>query len=78
MVIPMTWFQSLNPLLVISMTPLLLLHWRRHADAGRETSPARKMAIGALIVAGAYLLLAAVAASAAPSAPVGCGCCCSS
>src|SRR5690606_12191974 len=27
-VIPMTWFQSLNPLLVISMTPLLLLHWR--------------------------------------------------
>ena len=57
-VIPMTWFQSLNPLLVISMTPLLLLHWRRRADAGRETSPARKMAIGAAIVALAYLLLA--------------------
>jgi POT family proton-dependent oligopeptide transporter len=64
MVIPMTWFQALNPLLVISMTPLLLLHWRRRADVGRETSPARKMAIGALIVAGAYLLLATVAASA--------------
>jgi POT family proton-dependent oligopeptide transporter len=64
MVIPMTWFQALNPLLVISMTPLLLLHWRRSADRGRETSPARKMAIGALIVAGAYLLLAAVSASA--------------
>ncbi|MDL5366631.1 peptide MFS transporter [Xanthomonas sp. NCPPB 2654] len=59
-VIPMTWFQSLNPLLVISMTPLLLLHWRRRADAGRETPPARKMAIGALIVALAYLLLAAL------------------
>ena len=57
-VIPMTWFQSLNPLLVISMTPLLLLHWRRRADIGRETSPARKMAIGAVIVALAYLLLA--------------------
>ncbi|WP_269790340.1 peptide MFS transporter [Stenotrophomonas sp. Iso1] len=57
-VIPMTWFQSLNPLLVISMTPLLLLHWRRRADAGNETSPARKMAIGAVIVALAYLLLA--------------------
>ena len=63
MVIPMTWFQALNPLLVISMTPLLLLHWRRRADQGSETSPARKMAIGALIVAGAYLLLAAVSAS---------------
>lgn len=62
-VIPMTWFQSLNPLLVISMTPLLLLHWRRRADRRRETSPARRMAIGALIVAAAYLLLAVIAAS---------------
>jgi POT family proton-dependent oligopeptide transporter len=60
--IPMTWFQSLNPLLVISMTPLLLLHWRRRADAGHETSPARKMAIGALIVATAYVMLAALSA----------------
>ena len=63
-IIPMTWFQALNPLLVISMTPLLLLHWRHRADAGRDTSPARKMAIGALIVAVAYLLLAAVATAA--------------
>lgn len=60
--IPMTWFQSLNPLLVITMTPLLLLHWRRRADAGRDTPPAIRMAIGALIVAAAYVLLAAVAA----------------
>lgn len=62
--IPMTWFQSLNPLLVISMTPLLLLHWRRKAEAGRDTPPALRMAIGALIVAAAYVLLAAVDASA--------------
>ncbi len=61
--IPMTWFQALNPLLVITMTPLLLLHWRRQADAGRDTPPARKMAIGALMVAGAYLLLATVSTS---------------
>ncbi|NCT70291.1 MAG: peptide MFS transporter [Xanthomonadaceae bacterium] len=60
--LPMTWFQSLNPLLVISMTPLLLLHWRRRADAGHDTSPALKMAIGALIVAAAYVLLAALSA----------------
>ncbi len=60
--IPMTWFQSLNPLLVISMTPLLLLHWRRRADAGRDTSPASRMAIGALIVAAAYVMLAALSA----------------
>jgi POT family proton-dependent oligopeptide transporter len=58
----MTWFQSLNPLLVILMTPLLLARWRRRAEAGREHSPMQKMAIGALIVAVAYLLLAAASA----------------
>ena len=52
MTIPMTWFQSLNPLLVFLMTPLLLAHWRRRAEAGRRSSSMRKMAIGALIVAG--------------------------
>ena len=59
--IPMTWFQSLNPLLVMLMTPPLLVWWRRRAEAGHDTSPARRMALGALIVAAAYLLLAAVA-----------------
>jgi proton-dependent oligopeptide transporter, POT family len=64
--IPMTWFQSLNPLLVFLMTPILLARWRRQADAGRRQSSMRKMAIGSLIVAAAYLLLAAVAFEAEP------------
>jgi POT family proton-dependent oligopeptide transporter len=55
--IPMTWFPSLDPLLVIMMTPLLLAHWRRRAQAGSPGSSMRKMALGALIVAAAYLLL---------------------
>jgi POT family proton-dependent oligopeptide transporter len=59
--IPMTWFQALDPLLVIVMTPLLLAHWRRRAQAGSSGSAMRKMALGALIVAGAYLLLSLVA-----------------
>ncbi len=63
-ILPMTWFQSLNPLLVITLTPPLLWYWRRRADSGRETPPSRKMAIGAMIVAGAYLLLATVSAAA--------------
>jgi POT family proton-dependent oligopeptide transporter len=58
MTIPMTWFQSLNPLLVIVMTPMLLAHWRRRARAGSTGSSMRKMALGALFVAAAYLLLA--------------------
>jgi POT family proton-dependent oligopeptide transporter len=59
--IPMTWFPSLNPLLVIMMTPLLLAHWRRRVQAGYAGSAMKKMALGALIVAAAYLLLATVA-----------------
>jgi len=46
---------------VFLMTPMLLARWRRRADAGRESSSMQKMAFGALIVAGAYLLLAFIA-----------------
>jgi len=59
--IPMTWFISLNPLLVMLMTPFLLARWKRRAGAGREHSPVQKMAIGALIVGAAYALLALAA-----------------
>jgi POT family proton-dependent oligopeptide transporter len=60
--IPMTWFQSLNPLLVIAMTPFLLMRWKRQAAAGSEQSPLVKMATGALIVAASYALLALASA----------------
>jgi len=66
-VIPMTWFQSLNPLLVMTLTPPLLVLWRRRSDGGRRERPARKMAAGAGIVAGAYLLLAALSATGHPA-----------
>ena len=51
-------FFSLNPLLVMVMTPLLLARWKRQAESGRELSVMQKMAIGALIVAASYLLVA--------------------
>ncbi|QXQ08049.1 peptide MFS transporter [Sphingosinicellaceae bacterium] len=66
-VIPMTWFQSLNPLLVMVMTPPLLIWWRRRALAGVPERPARRMALGAAIVAGAYLMLAGVEAAGGPA-----------
>jgi POT family proton-dependent oligopeptide transporter len=46
------------------MTPALLAHWRRRADAGQEQSSMQKMTLGALLVAAAYLLLAIVSAEA--------------
>ena len=64
MTIPATWFQSLNPLLVFLMTPALLAYWRRRADRGLEPPATRRMALGALIVALSYALLAGVAAHA--------------
>ncbi|CAA9537538.1 MAG: Di-tripeptide/cation symporter, partial [uncultured Sphingomonadaceae bacterium] len=56
--IPVTWFFALNPLLVILMTPPLLAYWSRRAAMGSDQAPARRMALGALIVAAAYLMIA--------------------
>jgi proton-dependent oligopeptide transporter, POT family len=59
--IPMTWFQSLDPLVVFAATPLLLAHWSRLAKRGIETPWLRKMSFGAAAVGVSYLMLAAVA-----------------
>jgi POT family proton-dependent oligopeptide transporter len=61
-VIPMTWFQSLNPLVVILFTPFLVAHWLRLARTGREPSSIMKMSMGAGVVAFSYAMLAGVAA----------------
>ena len=71
-VIPRTWFQSLNPLVVFTAAPLLALLWTRQARTGRATSSIRKMATGAALVGCAYALLALLASlSQARSTPVG-------
>jgi POT family proton-dependent oligopeptide transporter len=62
--IPMTWFQMLNPALVMLLTPLLVARWTRLARQGRETGPLLKMAFGAAVVAAGYLILAGAAAAA--------------
>lgn len=66
--IPMTWFLSLNPLVVFLFTPLVVAHWARRAERGVDHSPLIKMAVGSFVVAGSYLLLAAVSAQAAGGA----------
>jgi len=58
----MTWFQSLNPLFVMIMTPPLLAYWRRHIHRETRASLIRRMATGAMIVGASYLLLAVVEA----------------
>jgi POT family proton-dependent oligopeptide transporter len=69
--IPVTWFQSLNPLFVFVMTPLLVACWNRRGATHAQSAPLWKMAIGAMTVAASFALLAAIGrASEAGGAPV--------
>ncbi|MEO7655408.1 MAG: peptide MFS transporter [Sphingomicrobium sp.] len=61
--IPMTWFQSLNPLFVMLMTPPLLAYWRRRALTDPHQALVKRMALGALMVGVSYVLLAGVSAA---------------
>lgn len=60
-VIPMTWFMSVNPLLVMTISPLLLKHWLARARLGKEPTSIAKMATGAAVIGVSYLLLACAA-----------------
>lgn len=59
--IPMTWFQSLNPLVIFLFTPVIVTYWTRKAQRGKEPGSIGKMATGAFIVGVSYLLLALIA-----------------
>jgi POT family proton-dependent oligopeptide transporter len=57
--IPVTWFQAFNPFMIFAFTPLVLAFWRR--QAAREPSTLTKMAIGSLLNAAAWLVMALAA-----------------
>ena len=63
-VIPVTWFQALNPFMIFAFTPFVVALWRWQAE--REPSTVTKLAIGCGLAALAYLVLAAAAALADP------------
>lgn len=69
--IPATWAQSVNGLVIISATPVLVEFWRRQAAKGRDLGTLDKMVVGAAL-AGVACLIMAVAAThqAAIGAPV--------
>ncbi|GAM97780.1 di-/tripeptide transporter [alpha proteobacterium U9-1i] len=68
--IPAPWFTSLNPLLIIVLTPFLMVYWRKRKAAGQEPNLFRRMAIGCALAGLACLIMVAAAydyaASAAP------------
>jgi POT family proton-dependent oligopeptide transporter len=56
--IPVTWFQSLNPMFVFLISPLLVRVWNARAARGVSTPALARMAKGAIGVGAAYAMLA--------------------
>lgn len=61
--IDVTWFQSVNPLMIFAFTPFVLALWRRQAARGREPATSRKMMFGCGCMAAANIIMAVAAYS---------------
>ncbi len=59
--IPSSWFQSLNPMFIVILAPLLSRFWRWQSSSKSEPNTVTKMAIGCTFMAIAYLLMIYVA-----------------
>jgi proton-dependent oligopeptide transporter, POT family len=55
--IPATWFQAINPLLIILLTPVLIRRWERQGDAGGSAMLMRRMSLGCLLAGGSMLVM---------------------
>ena len=56
--IPVTWFQSLNPMFVFLISPLLVRVWNARAAKGHVTPALQRMSMGAIGVGASYAMLA--------------------
>jgi POT family proton-dependent oligopeptide transporter len=57
--IPVTWFQSFNPLMIFAFTPFIVAFWRWQGE--HEPSTLAKLAIGSFLGAVAWLIMAGAA-----------------
>ena len=64
--IPATWFQSINPLLIILGTPVLIRIWKAHGAKETTAHLLRRMAIGCVIATTAMLLMVLAALASGP------------
>ena len=55
--IPSTWFQSVNPFVIILFAPLLDVFWRWQAGRGKEPSSVTKMAIGCIVLGLSFIVM---------------------
>jgi len=59
--IPVTWFQAFNPFMIFAFTPLVVWFWSRQSARGKEPATVTKMALGNLLLAVSYVVMAAAA-----------------
>ena len=64
--IPATWFQSINPLLIILGTPVLIRLWARRKVKETVSHLLRRMATGCVIAAAAMLVMVLAALASGP------------
>ncbi|HTJ63419.1 MAG TPA: peptide MFS transporter [Alphaproteobacteria bacterium] len=55
--VPTTWFQTINGVFILSLTPFVTSLWARQARRGREPSTATKMAIGCVLLGLSFLFM---------------------
>lgn len=55
--LPSTWFQSLNPMFIFLLTPLLNIFWEGQAAKGKEPNSIAKMAIGCILLGLSFAVL---------------------
>ncbi len=56
-VMPASWFQSFNPLMIFIFVPMLNMFWGWQDSRGKEPSSIAKMGIGCILLAAAFLIL---------------------
>jgi len=61
-VVPMTWFQSLNPLFIFLFTPIILRWWAWQGGRRKEPAAIGKMSFGAALLGAAFLVIAVASA----------------
>ncbi|MBI1329249.1 MAG: MFS transporter [Alphaproteobacteria bacterium] len=59
--IPVTWFQSFNPFMIVGFTPLVVWWWGKQAKKGTEPATVVKMSIGLFLLAISYVIMAGAA-----------------
>jgi len=57
LVLPSTWFQSVNPMFIFLLTPFLNMYWGGQARRSKEPSSVAKMGIGCLLLGVSFLPL---------------------